>query len=82
MTGVQTCALPIFERRETDLKAHIGGRRKAGGGPEHLVVQPHDHQHVLGRFTGATQADARAAVKAATEAAHDWRSLDMDDRWF
>ena len=50
--------LEKLERRETDLKAHIGGRRKAGGGPEHLLVQPHDHQHVLGRFTGATQADA------------------------
>ena len=43
-------------------------------------MQPHDHQHVLGRFKGATQADARAAIKAATDAAHDWRSLDMDER--
>ena len=58
-----------LERREKDLKAHIGGRRKAGGGPEFAVVQPHDHQHVLGRFKGATQADARAAIKAATDAA-------------
>src|SRR4051794_415628 len=69
-----------LERREKDLKAHIGGRRKAGGGPEFAVVQPHDHQHVLGRFKGATQADARAAIKAAADAAPDWRSLDMDDR--
>ncbi|WP_028652792.1 L-glutamate gamma-semialdehyde dehydrogenase [Nocardioides halotolerans] len=69
-----------LERREKDLKAHIGGRRKAGGGPEFKVVQPHDHQHVLGRFKGATQADTRAAIKAATEAAPGWRSLDMDER--
>jgi 1-pyrroline-5-carboxylate dehydrogenase len=69
-----------LERREKDLKAHIGGRRRAGGGPEHAVVQPHDHQHVLGRFKGATQADARAAIKAAGDAAHDWRTLDMDER--
>jgi 1-pyrroline-5-carboxylate dehydrogenase len=69
-----------LERREKDLKAHIGGRRKAGGGAEMTVVQPHDHQHVLGRFKAATQADARAAIKAAGDAAHDWRSLDMDER--
>ena len=69
-----------LERREKDLKAHIGGRRKAGGGPEISVVQPHDHQHVLGRFKGTTQADARAAVKAANDAAPEWRALDMDDR--
>ena len=43
-------------------------------------MQPHDHQHVLGRFKGATQADAQAAVKAAADAAPDWRGLPMDDR--
>jgi 1-pyrroline-5-carboxylate dehydrogenase len=69
-----------LERREKDLKAHIGGRRKAGGGPEFTVVEPHEHKHVLGRFKGATQTDARAAIKAATDAAPDWRALDMDER--
>ena len=69
-----------LERREKDLKAHIGGRRKAGGGAEMAVVQPHDHQHVLGRFKAATPADARAAIKAAGEAAPGWRALDMDER--
>ncbi len=69
-----------LERREKDLKAHIGGRRKAGGGAEMTVVQPHDHQHVLGRFKAATPADARAAIKAAGEAAPGWRGLDMDER--
>jgi len=72
--------LDKLERRELDLKAHIGGRRKAGGGAEMTVVQPHDHQHVLGRFKAATQADARAAIKAAADAAPDWRALDMDER--
>ena len=69
-----------LERREKNLRGYVGGRWRAGGGPEFAVVQPHDHQHVLGRFKGATQADARAAVKAAGDAAHDWRSLDMDER--
>jgi 1-pyrroline-5-carboxylate dehydrogenase len=69
-----------LERRPKDLKAHIGGRRKAGGGPETEVVQPHDHQHVLGVFKGATQADAQAAIRAAGNAAPDWRRLPMDER--
>jgi 1-pyrroline-5-carboxylate dehydrogenase len=72
--------LEKLERREKDLKAHIGGRRKAGGGAEMTVVQPHDHQHVLGRFKAATPTDARAAIKAAGEAAPAWRALDMDER--
>src|SRR6187397_2872064 len=69
-----------LERREKTLRGYVGGRWKNLGGPEFAVVQPHDHQHVLGRAKGATQADARAAVKAAGDAAHDWRSMDMDDR--
>lgn len=68
------------ERREKNLRGYIGGRWKTLGGPEFDVVQPHDHQHVLGRSKGATQADAQAAIKAAAGAAHDWRSMDMDDR--
>jgi 1-pyrroline-5-carboxylate dehydrogenase len=69
-----------LEKRQEDLKAHIGGRRKAGGGAEIKVVQPHDHQHVLGVLKNSTQADARAAVKAAAAAAPEWRALAYDDR--
>ncbi|GAB3255394.1 L-glutamate gamma-semialdehyde dehydrogenase [Nocardioides dilutus] len=72
--------LEKLERRPKDLKAHIGGRRKSGGGPEISVVQPHDHQHVLGVLKAATQADAQAAIKAAGNAAPDWRRLSMDER--
>ena len=57
-----------LERREHDLRAHIGGRRKAGGGAEMTVVQPHDHQHVLGTFKNSTQADARARMDGAIAA--------------
>ena len=69
-----------LERREKNLRGYVGGRWKTLGGPEFAVVQPHDHQHVLGTFKGSTQADARAAVKAAAEAAPGWRALDMDER--
>ena len=69
-----------LERRPKNLRGYVGGRWKAGGGPEFEVVQPHDHQHVLGVAKGSTQADAQAAVKAAAGAAADWRNLPMDER--
>ncbi|WP_372726958.1 L-glutamate gamma-semialdehyde dehydrogenase [Nocardioides sp.] len=72
--------LDRLERTQHDLKAHIGGRTKAGGGAEITVVQPHDHQHVLGVMKNSTQADAKAAIKAAADAAPAWRGLDMDQR--
>jgi 1-pyrroline-5-carboxylate dehydrogenase len=68
------------ERRQVSLRAHIGGRRRNGGGAEIKVVQPHDHQHVLGVIRNSTTRDAEAAVKAATDAAPGWRALSYDDR--
>ena len=55
------------EDRQLDLTATIGGRKKMGGGAETQVVQPHDHQHVLGVLKNSTQADARAAIAAAQD---------------
>src|SRR5881394_596258 len=60
------------ERRQVSLRAHIGGRRRNGGGVEIQVVQPHDHQHVLGTLKAATRRD--------TEAAPGWRAMSFDDR--
>ena len=44
------------------------------------MVQPHDHQHVLGTLKNSTTKDAEAAVKAATDAAPVWRGLPFDER--
>jgi 1-pyrroline-5-carboxylate dehydrogenase len=68
------------EDRALDLTATIGGKKKMGGGTETQVVQPHDHGHVLGVLKNSTQADARAAIAAANEAAPGWRALSFDDR--
>jgi 1-pyrroline-5-carboxylate dehydrogenase len=65
---------------QLDLTATIGGARKMGGGDEIPVVQPHDHGHVLGVMKASTQADAKAAVKAAQDAAPGWRALPLDER--
>jgi 1-pyrroline-5-carboxylate dehydrogenase len=61
-------------------KATIGGRKVLPRGAEINVVQPHDHAHVLGVIKSSTQADARAAIKAAGEAAPMWRELPLDER--
>ena len=63
-----------------DLTATIGGEQRLGGGRPVEVVQPHRHKAVLGTLHNATQADARAAVAAAREAAPAWRALSFDDR--
>jgi 1-pyrroline-5-carboxylate dehydrogenase len=65
---------------QVELPATIGGRRRMCSGPEIRVVQPHDHQHVLGVSRSATRADTTAAIAAAAQASHDWRALDFDDR--
>ncbi|GAA4730619.1 L-glutamate gamma-semialdehyde dehydrogenase [Nocardioides endophyticus] len=69
-----------LEKKQKNLRGYVGGRWKAGGGAEVKVVQPHDHQHVLGVLKNSTQADAKAAIKAAADAAPGWREMDFDDR--
>jgi len=68
------------KRRQLPLRAHIGGRRRNGGGAEIPVVQPHDHQHVLGVLKNSTTRDAEAAIKAARDAAPEWQAMALDDR--
>jgi 1-pyrroline-5-carboxylate dehydrogenase len=68
------------EDQQLDLTATIGGEKRMGGGAELPVVQPHDHAHVLGVLRNSTQADTRAAVAAAREAAPGWRAMSYDDR--
>ena len=68
------------ERKQPVLRAVVNGKRRNGGGPETKVVQPHDHQHVLATFKGASTKDAEAAVKAALDAAPMWRAMPFDER--
>jgi 1-pyrroline-5-carboxylate dehydrogenase len=68
------------EKLQLTFKATIGGRKVAGRGAEVTVVQPHDHQHVLGVIPSSGQAEARAAIRAAADAAPGWRALPLDER--
>ncbi|GAB2753904.1 L-glutamate gamma-semialdehyde dehydrogenase [Nocardioides pakistanensis] len=73
-------ALAHQESLQVELTATIGGEKRMGGGAEIPVVQPHDHQHVLGVMRNSTQDDAKAAVAAAQAAAPEWRAMSLDDR--
>jgi 1-pyrroline-5-carboxylate dehydrogenase len=72
--------LARLERRQHTFRAHIGGRKRSGGGAEIQVVQPHDHQHVLGTMKNSTTRDAEAAVRAAAAAAPGWQAMAFEDR--
>ncbi len=63
-----------------ELTMTIGGRQVLGGGDTFDVVEPHNHQHVLGQLRNATDADVTAAIEAARAAAPGWRELSFDDR--
>jgi 1-pyrroline-5-carboxylate dehydrogenase len=63
-----------------ELTMTIGGRTRMAGGDAFQVVQPHDHEHVLGTSAQATTADVADAVTAAKQAAPGWRELPFDER--
>ena len=69
-----------LQKEQVDLVATIGGEQRWGQGDPFDVVQPHNHQQVLGVTRGATQADAKAAIQAAADAAPEWRAMSFDDR--
>jgi 1-pyrroline-5-carboxylate dehydrogenase len=66
--------------QHAELTMTIGGRAVMGSGDRVQVVQPHNHQRVLGEFGNATDADVLAAISAAGSAARAWRALSFSDR--
>lgn len=73
-------AIDTLQGQTRDLPAWIAGQWQEGQGAEIPVVQPHDHQHVLGMIRNATTEDARRGVDAAIEAGPAWRDLPFDER--
>jgi 1-pyrroline-5-carboxylate dehydrogenase len=72
--------LAEMARTEAEYTCTIGGEQRLGGGADGVVVQPHRHAAVLGRYAQATQRDAEDAVEEALLAAPAWRELSYDDR--
>ncbi len=73
-------ALTRLTKESIDLPMTIGGDSAMGSGAAVRVVQPHAHRSTLGVLRNATVADAGRAVRAAKDAAPDWRALSYDDR--
>jgi 1-pyrroline-5-carboxylate dehydrogenase len=73
-------ALAQLGSTRMDLPHFIGGKAVVGAGKKIDVRQPHAHSLILGTMRDATEADAEAAVAAATAAAPAWRALSFDDR--
>ncbi|GLZ76240.1 1-pyrroline-5-carboxylate dehydrogenase [Actinorhabdospora filicis] len=63
-----------------ELTITVDGVQRAAGGEAIDVVQPHNHQHVLGVTHNSTDADVAAAVAAAKRAAPAWRAMAYADR--
>jgi 1-pyrroline-5-carboxylate dehydrogenase len=66
--------------QQIPLTMTIGGEQRPGAGSPIDVVEPHNHRHTLGQLNNATDADVRAAIEAARQAAPGWRALSFDDR--
>jgi 1-pyrroline-5-carboxylate dehydrogenase len=66
--------------QRTELTMTIDGRQQMPGGDLIDVVEPHNHQHVLGQLGNATDMDVAAAIYAAKQAAPGWRALGFEDR--
>lgn len=73
-------SLTEFAAERLDLPMTIAGEQRMAGGETIDVVQPHRHEHVLGVTGHATHDDARAAVRAAKDAAPMWRALPFEER--
>ncbi|MEO5662024.1 MAG: L-glutamate gamma-semialdehyde dehydrogenase [Nocardioides sp.] len=72
--------LARLESKQHNFRAHINGKLRNGGGAEIKVVQPHDHQHVLGTLKNSTTKDAEAGILAAKGAALPWQRMPFDDK--
>ena len=66
--------------QRAELTMTIGGRQQMPENDLIDVVQPHNTNHVLGRYGNATDVDVAAAIFAAKQAAPGWRALSFDDR--
>jgi 1-pyrroline-5-carboxylate dehydrogenase len=78
--GAIAAKIKDLASQRADLTMTVGGRQVMGSGERVPVVQPHNHQHVLGWFGNATDSDVAAAIAAAGAAAKGWRALSFSDR--
>ena len=64
---------------EVEVPLIIGGKEVRTGRTQKLVC-PHEHQHVLGHFHEAGEAEVRMAIDAALKAKKDWENMPWEAR--
>jgi 1-pyrroline-5-carboxylate dehydrogenase len=72
-------SLNDFLSQETEVGIRVGDETITTGNTGD-IVQPHNHQHVLGKFHKADDATVDKAIAAALEAKHDWARTPWQDR--
>ncbi|MFT4245158.1 MAG: L-glutamate gamma-semialdehyde dehydrogenase [Micrococcaceae bacterium] len=73
-------AIQELKKQKFDFTMTIAGEKKMGSGKEIKVVEPHNHNSVLGVIKDANKKDAEEAVKAAKDAAPAWAAMPFDER--
>ena len=72
-------ALLDIRSESADIPIVLGGQEIRTGNTFPLV-EPHDHQHVLGVCHAGNADTVSAAAAAAAAVSHDWATMDFDDR--
>ncbi len=73
-------ALEHLAAEPLDIRQVIGGEHRTATGPAYDVVQPHNHEQVIGRYREATATDVADAIEASQQAARTWRELPYESR--
>ncbi|MCT1523401.1 L-glutamate gamma-semialdehyde dehydrogenase [Sphingobacterium hotanense] len=72
-------AIAAARATEIDVPMYIGGEEvhttKKG-----KLTPPHDHQHILGRYSQGTKEHVKQAIDAALAAKNDWENLPWEQR--
>src|SRR3954464_9367659 len=71
--------LKTMAAETVDMPLIIGGKEIRSGDTSTFVM-PHDHQHVLGTYHKATEAQVSEAIAAAEAARVEWAGWAFEDR--
>jgi 1-pyrroline-5-carboxylate dehydrogenase len=71
--------IELMAKETIDIPLVIGGKEVVTE-RQGKAVMPHDHEHVLGRFSMAGQDDIEEAIACAVRAQHDWARMSQAGR--
>ncbi|MCC9136810.1 L-glutamate gamma-semialdehyde dehydrogenase [Pontibacter silvestris] len=68
-----------LKSKELDVPMYIGGEEVRTGNT-HPMLQPHDHQHILGQFHEGDASHVEQAINAALAAREEWSNMAWEHR--